>query len=76
MVTVIFAADLMCDFSNRVLASNLDMDPYGPPRKRPRPESGPLNGSNGTNSGHGGGDDCKSPVLPCSHCSGHCGAHA
>ncbi|XP_024386818.1 zinc finger CCCH domain-containing protein 31 [Physcomitrium patens] len=33
------------------------MDPYGPPRKRPRPESGPLNGSNGTNSGHGGGDD-------------------
>lgn len=32
------------------------MDPYGPPRKRPRPDSGPLNG-NGTIGGHGGVDD-------------------
>lgn len=52
------------------------MDPYGPPRKRPRPESGPLNGSNGANSGHGGGDDCKSFVFPFHPCSGHWGAHA
>lgn len=39
------------------------MDPYGPPRKRPRPESGPLNGSNGANGGHGGVDDCKLSVY-------------
>lgn len=56
-------ADRECDFVNRVLATNLDMDPYGPPRKRPRPDSGPLNGSNGANGGHGGVDDCKLSVY-------------
>ena len=49
----------------RVLASNLEMDPYGPPRKRPRPESGSLNGSNGTNGGHGSVDDCKLAACAC-----------
>ena len=44
------------------------MEPFGPPRKRPRPDGVPVNGVNGSNNGGGGGgpgaDDCElSTVL-------------
>jgi hypothetical protein len=41
------------------------MEPFGPPRKRPRPDGVPVNGVNGSNNGGGGGgghpgaDDCE-----------------
>ena len=39
------------------------MEPFGPPRKRPRPDGVPANGVNGSNNGGGGGhpgaDDCE-----------------
>lgn len=75
MVIVIFVVDLMCDFFNRVLVFNLDMDLYGLFCKRLWLELGLLNGSNGINSGYGGGDDCKFFVLFCFYCLGYCGVY-
>lgn len=51
--------DRECDFVNRVLVMNLDMDLYGFFCKRFRLDFGLLNGSNGVNGGYGGVDDCK-----------------
>jgi hypothetical protein len=59
---LVAGTDVVSDFVDSILATNLEMDPYGPPRKRPRPESGPLNGSHGANGGYGGVDDCKLSV--------------
>jgi hypothetical protein len=45
------------------------MDPFGPPRKRPRPETVPYNGVNGHGlaAGQAGDPDCK--LLLSLHCS-------
>lgn len=40
------------------------MDPYGPPRKRPRPEMAvSMNGTNGSNGGLDWSGKCSGPVL-------------
>jgi hypothetical protein len=43
------------------------MEPFGPPRKRPRPDGVPANGVNGSNNGGGGGhpgaDDCELSTM-------------
>ena len=53
------------------------MEPFGPPRKRPRPDGVPVNGVNGSNNGGGGGgghpgaDDCELSNHGLESCTGH-----